>query len=43
MDRIRILDAMKRYLELVPEASDAKAVHDQMIIWDDKAQQARAQ
>jgi len=32
-------DAMKRYLELVPNASDAKAARDQMIIWDDKAKQ----
>lgn len=32
-------DAMKHYLELVPNAPDAKAAHDQMIIWQDKAKQ----
>jgi tetratricopeptide (TPR) repeat protein len=32
-------DAMKHYLELVPNASDAKAARDQIIIWEDKAKQ----
>ena len=32
-------NAMKRYLELVPDASDAKAARDQVIIWDDKSKQ----
>jgi tetratricopeptide (TPR) repeat protein len=30
-------DAMKHYLELVPDASDAQQAREQMIIWDDKA------
>jgi len=30
------LDAMKHYLELVPDAPDAKDARDQMIIWEDK-------
>ena len=30
-------DAMKHYLELVPDASDAQAARAQMIIWEDKA------
>jgi len=30
-------DAMKHYLELVPDASDAQAAREQMIIWEDKA------
>jgi len=32
-------DAMKHYLELVPDASDAQAAREQMIIWEDKAKQ----
>jgi len=35
--------AMRRYLELVPEASDAKAARDQLIIWDNKAKQEAQQ
>jgi regulator of sirC expression with transglutaminase-like and TPR domain len=31
------LDAMKHYLELVPDAPDAQAAREQMIIWEDKA------
>jgi tetratricopeptide (TPR) repeat protein len=30
-------DALKHYLELAPDASDAKAANEQMIIWEDKA------
>jgi len=30
-------DRMKHYLELVPEAQDAKDAREQMIIWEDKA------
>jgi len=30
-------DCMKHYLELVPDAPDAKDARDQMIIWEDKA------
>jgi len=30
-------DAMKHYLELVPNAPDAKDAREQMIIWEDKA------
>ena len=30
-------DAMKHYLELAPDASDAQQARDQMIIWEDKA------
>ena len=30
-------DAMKHYLELAPDAPDAKDAHTQMIIWEDKA------
>jgi tetratricopeptide (TPR) repeat protein len=30
-------DAMQHYLELVPDASDAKSAREQMIIWEDKA------
>lgn len=32
-------DCMKRYLELVPDAPDAKSAREQMIIWEDKAKQ----
>lgn len=32
-------DAMRHYLELVPDATDAKSAREQMIIWDDKAKQ----
>ena len=31
--------SMKHYLELMPDAPDAKDAHDQMIIWEDKAKQ----
>jgi tetratricopeptide (TPR) repeat protein len=30
-------DAMKHYLELVPDASDAQQARDQIVIWEDKA------
>jgi len=30
-------DRMQHYLELVPDAADAKEAHEQMIIWEDKA------
>lgn len=32
-------DAMKHYLELTPDAPDAKSAREQMIIWEDKAKQ----
>ena len=31
------IDCMKHYLELVPNAGDARAANEQMIIWEDKA------
>ncbi len=30
-------DRMKHYLELLPDAPDAKDAREQMIIWEDKA------
>jgi len=30
-------DRMKHYLELAPDAPDAKDAREQMIIWEDKA------
>lgn len=32
-------DDMRHYLEMMPDAPDAKAAREQMIIWQDKAQQ----
>jgi regulator of sirC expression with transglutaminase-like and TPR domain len=33
------VDCMKHYLELVPDAPDAKEAREQMIIWEDRAKQ----
>ena len=32
-------DRMKRYLLLVPDAPDAKAAREKMIVWEEKAKQ----
>jgi hypothetical protein len=34
-------DRMRHYLELVPNAPDAKEARDQMIIWEDEGQKSR--
>lgn len=34
-------DAMKHYLELVPDAPDAKDARDQMFIWEEKAKRSQ--
>jgi TPR repeat protein len=36
-------DQMKHYLELMPDAPDASAARDQIILWESKASQARTQ
>jgi tetratricopeptide (TPR) repeat protein len=36
-DYAEAADRMKHYLELVPDAPDAKSAQEQMIIWEDKA------
>lgn len=38
-DNASAANRMKHYLELVPDAPDAKSAHDQMLIWEDKAKQ----
>lgn len=34
------MDAMRHYLELVPDATDAKSAREQMTIWEDKSKHA---
>jgi tetratricopeptide (TPR) repeat protein len=41
-DYAKAMDSMQHYLELVPDAPDAKDARTQMIIWEDKARTLRS-